>query len=89
MTEENKTASAWNFTPAPRTTIATEYRTIKGKTFAADVTKDVFVIAALPNCDRVGKTRWLPREDRWEGMAKGQEPVAWQPWPEYPLEAVQ
>ena len=43
-----------------------------------------WIIAALPNCERVGKTHWLPEQERWEGMAKGQEPVAWVLWPEHP-----
>ena len=89
MTEENKTASAWNFTPAPRSTFETVTRTLKDKTVEVTTVCDVYVIAALPSCDKVGKTRWLPQEERWEGMTRGQEPVAWQPWPEYPLEAIQ
>jgi hypothetical protein len=43
------------------------------------------IIAAYPGAGKKrGVTRWLADQDRWEGMTKGQEPVAWQPWPDYP-----
>jgi hypothetical protein len=32
-------------------------------------------------CGKVIKTNYLPKEDRWAGLAKGEQPVAWQEWP--------
>ncbi|WP_370677565.1 hypothetical protein [Pleomorphomonas sp. PLEO] len=27
---------------------------------------------------------WLPKDGRWEFMIKGEEPLAWMPYPEFP-----
>ncbi|OAP40382.1 hypothetical protein AU381_00190 [Sinorhizobium glycinis] len=50
----------------------------------------VFDIASAPRdraviletkCGKVTKTYWIEKEGRWAGFAKGEEPIAWQPWP--------
>lgn len=35
-------------------------------------------------CRKVLKSHWLPDEERWVMLAKGEEPVAWMAWPEHP-----
>lgn len=34
-------------------------------------------------------TTWLPKKERWEFMAKGEEPLAWQPFPEFPAAEIE
>ena len=91
MSHGNETSAAdkqsanWNFTPAPRSAKARVTRRVKDRFQTVEVVIDLWVIAALPGCAKVGKTRWLPDEGRWEGMAKGQEPAAWMLWPDHPL----
>lgn len=75
----------WNFdiSAAPRGRIVQQTRKVKGE----DVTGDVFqpdrVILAT-KCGQVTTSRYLPKEDRWEGLATGEQPLAWQLWPEHP-----
>lgn len=39
-------------------------------------------------CEQVITSRLIPASTRaparWEGLATGEEPVAWQPWPTHP-----
>jgi hypothetical protein len=42
------------------------------------------IIAAAVEEDLVTISYWLPREYRWCMFAKGQVPLCWKPWPEYP-----
>jgi hypothetical protein len=35
-------------------------------------------------CGKVTLSHYMPSEGRWMMLAKGEEPVAWQPWPEHP-----
>jgi hypothetical protein len=32
-------------------------------------------------CGKVSKTYWIEKEGRWAGFVKGEQPIAWQPWP--------
>lgn len=34
-------------------------------------------------CGKVVKSKWL-EDGRWEFFNKGEQPVAWQPWPTHP-----
>lgn len=42
-----------------------------------------YVILAS-KCGKVGKSYWLPMEDRWAGFQPGEEVRAWMPWPTHP-----
>jgi len=35
-------------------------------------------------CGKVTISHYLPEEKRWMMLAKGEQPVAWQPWPTHP-----
>lgn len=37
-------------------------------------------------CGKVTTSRYLPKEDRWEMLAKGEQPTAWHSWPTYPVQ---
>ena len=52
-------------------------------------TKDIYklekdVIIAASKCGKVTASYYIPDEDRWCMFAKGELPIAWQPWPEHP-----
>lgn len=36
-------------------------------------------------CGKVTISHYLPEEKRWMMLAKGEQPVAWQKWPEHPF----
>ena len=77
----------WNFDigAAPKSHEVLSSRQRGDQTVTVKAIKDIYIIAAYPGPgNRTGKTRWLPDMQRWEGMSKGQEPVAWMPWPDYP-----
>lgn len=48
------------------------------------VHKPALVILACGDGKTVTLSRWLPVEGRWNMLAKNEQPLAWQPWPEYP-----
>lgn len=52
------------------------------------VTRQFYVPDKLILACRDGKTvtvsQWIPSESRWCFLAKGEEPLAWQAWPEHP-----
>jgi hypothetical protein len=75
----------WNFdiASAPRGKTVEQRRTVKDREVVAEVFQPDFIILAT-KCSQVTKSRYLPDEDRWEGLAKGEQPVAWQAWPEHP-----
>lgn len=33
-------------------------------------------------CGKVTLSQYIPDEERWLMLGKGEQPVAWQPWPE-------
>jgi hypothetical protein len=77
----------WNFdiSQAPRSFIETVAVPHGENTRQRHVVRFIWIIAAYPGPGRkVGRTTWLPDEERWEGMTKGEYPIAWMPWPEYP-----
>jgi hypothetical protein len=32
-------------------------------------------------CAKALRSYWIPDEQRWAGLSKGEEPIAWQHWP--------
>ena len=42
------------------------------------------VILCSADCGAVTVSRWLPKEERWNGFSKGRAPLAWMPFPEHP-----
>lgn len=60
-----------------------------GKTMAdVRIFKPDRVILAT-KCGKVTLSHYLPDEGRWVMLAKGEEPVAWHPWPEHPKPEVE
>lgn len=50
------------------------------------------IIAAItggPKGYMVVTTTWLPKDGRWEFMAKGEEPLAWMVYPEAPTAEIE
>lgn len=43
------------------------------------------IIIVTP-CETVTLSRWLQDAGRWNMMSLGEEPIAWQPWPEWKKE---
>lgn len=41
-------------------------------------------IIIATDSDKVFSSRWLKKEERWEGFCKGRNPDAWMPWPDHP-----
>ena len=77
--------NAWNFDieEAPRGRASTKTVTVKGN----EVTQKVFIpspVILATKCGKVMASEWLPQAERWHGLATGEQPVAWQPWPTHP-----
>lgn len=50
-------------------------------------------VIVATKCGKVTLSQWLPegkerKKPRWEMLGENEEPVAWMPWPEYPLEFI-
>jgi hypothetical protein len=84
----------WNFdiSDAPRGKIVQRTVKVKDKDVTSDVFKPDRLILAT-KCGKVTTSEYIPRhqraggiwvEARWEFLATGEEPVAWQVWPEHP-----
>lgn len=41
-------------------------------------------IIVATSCGKVTISQFLPKADRWEMLAKDEQPLAWQDWPEHP-----
>lgn len=79
--------SGWNFdiSSAPRgKTVPQTRQTAKGPVETQVFQPDRLILAT--KCGQVTPSRYLPAEDRWEALAKGEQPIAWQLWPEHPGE---
>jgi hypothetical protein len=61
-----------------------EYTSVdsKGKTVVRQKVVELFVHLLLKGI--VYSTTWLPKEERWNGWCKGQEPEAFIPFPKAP-----
>lgn len=79
----------WNFDirEAPKGEYVSTTRTVKGKEVTSRDYQSVKIIAAT-DCNKVIITWWLPQvgQDggRWNFFCKGQEPLAWMPYPKHP-----
>lgn len=76
----------WNFdiSEAPRGRMVTKrHKTKNGGVVESEHFEGVHVILAT-KCGKVTKSYFIPDADRWLMLAKGEQPVAWQPWPEHP-----
>jgi hypothetical protein len=47
-----------------------------------DFQRDDVILAT--RCGKVIKSYWIPDEKRFAGLANGEQPVAWVPWPRHP-----
>lgn len=47
-----------------------------------DFQRDDVILAS--KCGKVIKSYWIPDEKRFAGFKKGEQPIAWMPWPRYP-----
>lgn len=91
------TTSTWSTdiskAPKGRHVETTRQVTVKGE--MVDRTISTFVpdkIMALTNCGKIIESQWIPPRltatgsvldgDRWSGLNRGSEPVAWALWPD-------
>lgn len=58
------------------------HATKDGWTLSERFAPDSVILAT--KCGKVLKSHWLPLEERWVMLAKGEEPVAWMAWPDHP-----
>lgn len=42
------------------------------------------ILIAASKCGKVTVSRWLHEAERWEMFEKGEQPIAWMPWPTHP-----
>jgi hypothetical protein len=75
----------WNFdiSAAPRGKTVQRDRKVGDK----DTTVSVFVperVILATKCGVVTASQYLPKESRWEALATGEQPIAWQLWPKHP-----
>lgn len=59
----------------------------KGVASARVFEPDKLILAS--KCGKVTVSRYLPDEKRWEMFAKGEQPIAWQLWPNHPHSSLQ
>ena len=72
---------AWDFNldAAPRGTM----KSVEGPKGPREVHVPEALFLAT-SCGQVVLSRWLPKEGRWNMLAAGEQPVAWQPFPTHP-----
>ena len=73
----------FNISNAPRGHEEEKIKTIKGKDVVSKVFVPVKIIVAC-KCGTVTLSHWIPQQQRWNMLAKGEKPLAWLPWPEHP-----
>lgn len=81
---ERALEDAWHpMTTAPKGT----FRCVPaGKGASRQVHEPEFVILALAENQTVIRSRWLPEDQRWEGISKERNtPIGWKHWPSHPL----
>lgn len=54
-----------------------------GREFEKQKVVEVPVILAT-SCETVTVSRWLPKEQRWNGLSKFEQPIAWCVFPTHP-----
>lgn len=78
MTEWNHDIAA-----APRGAYVIKNRKF-GKSHADTKVFEPDRVILATKCGQVMVSQYLPDEKRWEGLAVGEQPVAWQAWPHHP-----
>jgi hypothetical protein len=76
---------SWNFdiSKAPRGSYVVVNRKFgKGQADTRVFKPDRVILAT--KCGKVTISKYLPDEKRWEMLAHGEQPVAWQAWPDHP-----
>jgi hypothetical protein len=53
--------------------------TTKGERAYNEIQHEYLILET--KCGKVLKSYWIPDEERWAGLATGEEPIAWQEWP--------
>jgi hypothetical protein len=68
---------------APKSYTEKYDRVVNGKSVPSSRVIECYILVAYngPSGPVVGRTSWVPREGRWDGFAKGEEPMAWLPYP--------
>jgi hypothetical protein len=77
--------SDWNFdiSQAPRGHTVDDFvQTAKGVRKTTRFLPEKLIVAT--KCGKVTVSKYLPDEDRWEMLAKEEQPIAWQLWPTHP-----
>lgn len=76
---------SWSFdiSKAPRGSYVVVNRKFgKGQADTRVFKPDRVILAT--KCGKVTVSKYLPDEKRWEMLAHGEQPVAWQAWPDHP-----
>lgn len=76
---------SWNFdiSQAPRGKMVTQVQSrTKGDIEVTRFVPDRVILAT--KCGKRTLSQYIPDEDRWQMLAKGEQPIAWFPWPDYP-----
>lgn len=75
----------WNFdiSKAPRGSYVIKNRKFGASPADTKVFRPDRLILAT-KCGKVTTSQYIPDEKRWEFLATGEEPVAWQVWPDHP-----
>jgi hypothetical protein len=82
--------SDWNndMSQAPRGFVAhTTVSTANGPRSSSRFIAQRLILAT--KCGKVTLSQYIPDEERWMMLSKGEEPVAWQRWPEHPSSEVE
>lgn len=76
---------SWDFdiSRAPKGNMVTRYVATKDGKKPFEAFEADHVILAT-KCGKVTVSYWIPDESRWCMLSKGEEPVAWQRWPDHP-----
>ena len=77
--------TGWNFdiSQAPRgKTVETVVQTAKGPRGQSRFVPDRVILAT--KCGKVTLSHYIPDEDRWMMLGKGEQPDAWFAWPTHP-----
>lgn len=72
----------WNFDIGAAPRGRTERVEVAGKPAKSFFVPDRVILAT--KCGKVTASHWILNEQRWEMLAVGEEPLAWQPWPVHP-----
>jgi hypothetical protein len=82
---KDQNVMGWNFdiASAPRgKTVSKTVNTNDGvKTFEVFERQEVILAS---KCGKVTLSYWIPDQERWCMFKKGEEPIAWTPWPAHP-----